>query len=128
VVRCGWLDGVVLRYAVRVNGLWGISLTKMDVLSGLKTLQLCTAYELDGEKLTEFPVEHEDLSRVKPIYESLPGWEEKLAGARTIDDLPQNARRYIRRVEEVCGVPIVMVSVGADRGETIVLQNPFRAD
>ncbi len=124
--RCGWLDAVVLRYAARVNGLWGLALTKLDVLSGLKSINICTAYELDGEKLTELPQDHEDLEKVKPIYETLPGWDDPLAGARTIEDLPENARRYVRRVEEVCGVPVVCVSVGADRGETILLQNPFR--
>jgi adenylosuccinate synthase len=126
--RCGWLDGVVLRYAVRVNGLWGLSLTKLDVLSGLKQLSICTSYELDGKKVTELPTDHEDLERVKPVYETLPGWEEPLAGVRTLDELPAAALRYVRRVEEVAGVPVVCISVGADRGETILLQNPFRSD
>jgi adenylosuccinate synthase len=98
----------------------------MDVLSGLKTVSICTAYELDGERVTELPGDFEDLARVKPVYETLPGWTEKLAGARTVEDLPANARRYVRRVEEVCGVGVICVSVGADRGETILLQNPFR--
>ncbi|HLL53366.1 MAG TPA: adenylosuccinate synthase [Myxococcaceae bacterium] len=125
--RCGWLDAVVLRYAARVNGLWGMALTKLDVLSGLKQLQLCTAYELDGKRVTELPSDPEDLERVQPVYETLPGWDEKLAGVRTFDELPQNAKRYVRRVEELGGVPVVCVSVGAERGETILLQNPFRA-
>jgi adenylosuccinate synthase len=125
--RCGWLDMVVLRFAVRVNGLWGLALTKMDVLSGLPTVKVCTAYEVDGEKVDELPGDLEDLSRAKPIYEELPGWEQKLAGARTLEDLPPTALRYVRRVEELSGVPVVCISVGADRGETILLQNPFRA-
>jgi adenylosuccinate synthase len=125
--RCGWLDTVVLRYAVRVNGLWGLAVTKMDVLSGLPTLKICTAYELDGQRLTELPGELEDLSRVTPVYEELPGWEQSLAGARTIEDLPPAAQRYLRRIEEIVGVPVVCVSVGAERGETIILQNPFRS-
>ncbi|HEX8440507.1 adenylosuccinate synthase [Archangium sp.] len=125
--RCGWLDGVVLRYAVRVNGLWGMALTKMDVLSGLKTVQICNAYELDGKRITELPGDYEDLARVKPIYETMPGWDEKLAGVRTFDEMPENAKRYVRRVEEICGVPVVCISVGADRGETVLLQNPFRS-
>jgi adenylosuccinate synthase len=124
--RCGWLDAVVLRYAARVNGLTGLALTKMDVLSGLKSVSICTAYELDGERVNELPGDFEDLERVKPVYETLPGWDEQLAGARTVEDLPANARRYVRRVEEVCGVGVMCVSVGADRGETILLQNPFR--
>jgi adenylosuccinate synthase len=125
--RCGWLDGVVLKFSVRVNGLWGLALTKLDVLSGLETLQICTAYELDGQRIQELPGDPEDLDRVKPLYESLPGWAEPLAGVRTIEELPETARRYIKRVEEVSGVPVICVSVGADRGETILLQNPFRA-
>jgi adenylosuccinate synthase len=124
--RCGWLDGVVLRYAVRVNGLDSLSLTKMDVLSGLKSLQLCNAYELDGQRITELPGDYEELARVKPVYETMPGWDEKLAGVRTFDELPENAKRYVRRVEEISGVPVTCISVGADRGETILLQNPFR--
>lgn len=125
--RCGWLDGVVLRFAARVNGLWGLALTKMDVLSGLKTLQICTAYELDGKRITELPGDYEDLARAKPVYETLPGWDEKLEGVRTFDELPEHARRYVRRVEEICGVPVICISVGADRGETVLLQNPFRS-
>ncbi|HYR55998.1 MAG TPA: adenylosuccinate synthase [Myxococcaceae bacterium] len=125
--RCGWLDAVVLRYAARVNGLWGIALTKLDVLSGLKTIGLCTAYELDGRRLTELPGDLEDLERIQPVYEMLPGWDDDLAAVRTFDELPENAKRYVRRVEEACAVPVVCISVGADRGETILLQNPFRA-
>ncbi|MET0403870.1 MAG: adenylosuccinate synthase [Cystobacter sp.] len=125
--RCGWLDGVVLRYAVRVNGLYGLALTKLDVLSGMKSLQICNAYELDGKRITELPGDYEDLARVKPLYETLPGWDDKLAGVRTFDELPENAKRYVRRVEEICGVPVTCISVGADRGETVLLQNPFRS-
>ncbi|MGQ0507263.1 MAG: adenylosuccinate synthase, partial [Myxococcaceae bacterium] len=124
--RCGWLDGVVLRYAVRVNGLSGLALTKMDVLSGFKSVQICTGYELDGRKVQDLPGDFEDLARVKPIYETMPGWDESLAGARVVEDLPANARRYVQRVEKLCGVPVVCISVGSDRGETILLDNPFR--
>jgi adenylosuccinate synthase len=103
-----------------------VALTKLDVLSGLKTLQLCTAYEVDGRRVTELPTDPEEFGAAKPIYESLPGWDEPLAGCRTFDELPENAKRYTRRVEEISGVPVWCVSVGADRGETILLQNPFR--
>ena len=125
--RCGWLDGVVLRFAARVNGLSGLALTKLDVLSGLPAIDVCVAYELDGQRVEELPPDPEDLERVKPIYERLPGWEEKLAGARSFDALPATARSYVKRVEEICGVPVTCVSVGADRGETILLKNPFAA-
>jgi len=125
--RCGWLDAVVLRYSVRVNGLWGLAITKLDVLSGLKAINVCSSYELDGQKLTELPADPEDLERVKPNYETLPGWDEGLAGVRTFDELPINAKRYVHHVEELCGISVVCVSVGAARGETILLQNPFRS-
>jgi adenylosuccinate synthase len=123
--RCGWLDAVVLRYAARVNGLWGLALTKMDVLSGLTELKLCVGYELHGKRLDELPGDAEDLGAVKPIYETLPGWEERLAGARRLKDLPTNAQKYVRRIEEASGVPVECISVGADRGETILIDNPF---
>ena len=123
--RCGWLDGVVLRYAARVNGLSGLALTKLDVLSGLEELQVCTAYSLGGAETKDFPSDIDDLAQVTPVYETLEGWEERLAGARTFDQLPAAARTYVRRVEEVAGVPVVCISVGADRGETILLNNPF---
>lgn len=125
--RCGWLDAVVLRYAARINGLWGLALTKLDVLSGLDSVKICTAYQIDGVRTNNLPGDHEELSRLTPVYETLPGWSEKLSGARTLDDLPVHARRYIERVEALCGVPVVCVSVGADRGETILLKNPFES-
>ena len=123
--RCGWLDGVVLRYAARVNGLWGLALTKLDILSGLKTLEICNSYTLDGQVLTELPTDPEDFGRVTPIYETVPGWNERLGGVRSFGDLPATARAYVKRVEEISGVPVICVSVGADRGETILLKNPF---
>jgi adenylosuccinate synthase len=116
---------VVLRYAARVNGLSGLALTKLDVLSGLEELQVCTAYSLGGVETKDFPSDIDDLAQVTPVYETLEGWEERLAGARTFDQLPAAARTYVRRVEEVAGVPVVCISVGADRGETILLSNPF---
>jgi adenylosuccinate synthase len=123
--RCGWLDAVVLRYAARVNGLSGLAITKLDVLSGFDTLRIATAYTLDGQTLRELPSDLEDFSRVQPVYEELPGWSESLAGRRRVEDLPANARAYLRRVEELVGVPLWCVSVGADRAETMILRNPF---
>jgi adenylosuccinate synthase len=125
--RCGWLDGLVLRFAARINGLWGLALTKLDVLSGLESLQVCTAYEIDGRTVDQLPADPEELERAIPVYETLAGWKEPLAGVRAFEELPEAARRYVKRVEEVAGVPVMCVSVGADRGETILLQNPFRA-
>src|SRR5215475_12225483 len=109
--RCGWLDGVVLRYAARVNGLSGLALTKLDVLSGLPELKLCTSYSLAGAHTGDFPSDVDDLAKVSPVYETLPGWEERLAGVRSVDQLPAAARAYVRRVEEVAGVPVVCISV-----------------
>lgn len=123
--RCGWLDGVVLRYAARVNGLWGIALTKMDVLSGFEELKICTAYELRGERLTELPEDMEDLAEVTPVYETVRGWKETLTGIKRFEELPENAKRYVRRVEELSGVKVICVSVGPDRGQTMLLENPF---
>jgi len=125
--RCGWLDAVVLRYAARTSGLWGLTLTKLDVLSGWPKLKICVAYQLAEERLEEMPCEVESLERAEPVYEELPGWSQSLRHARTWEDLPENAKKYIRRIEEVSGVSVVCVSVGAERGETIMLQNPFRA-
>ena len=105
--------------------MWGLALTKLDVLSGSETIKICTSYQIDGANVSDMPGDHEELGRLTPVYESLPGWSERLSGARCISDLPFNAQRYIRRVEELSGVPIVCVSVGADRGETILLKNPF---
>jgi adenylosuccinate synthase len=125
--RCGWLDTVVLRYSARINGLTGIALTKLDVLTGLDPIRLCVAYELDGQRLTELPNDAETLARVKPIYEDHPGWKAHLVGVRQYDDLPETTRRYISRVEQLTGVEIMIVSVGAERGETIIRRNPFRS-
>lgn len=123
--RCGWLDAVVLRFAARVNGLWGLALTKMDVLTGIDDLRIAVAYEVDGERIEELPTDHELLDRVRPVYETLPGWKEPLEGCRRYEDLPATARAYVERIEELAGVPVTMVSVGAERSHTIVRQNPF---
>jgi adenylosuccinate synthase len=123
--RCGWLDAVVLRYAARVNGFWGMALTKMDVLSGFSEIRLAVAYEVDGERRETLPPDVETLSRVRPVYETLPGWEQPLGACRSWEDLPDNARRYVERVEALVGVPVVAVSVGADRSQTILRDNPF---
>ncbi len=123
--RCGWLDAVVIRYAARVNGLGGLALTKMDVLTGFDELKIAVAYELDGERIDEFPCDGESLRRVKPIYERLPGWSEDLGACKRYEELPLNARRFIERIEELGRVPVMAVSVGPDRAETILRRNPF---
>jgi adenylosuccinate synthase len=124
--RCGWLDTMVLRYAARINGLTGLALTKLDVLTGLDPVRICVAYDLDGKRLEELPNDAEVLSRVKPIFEDHAGWKEHLVDVRQFQDLPRNTQRYITRVEQLTGVEVMIVSVGAERGETIIRRNPFR--
>jgi adenylosuccinate synthase len=123
--RCGWYDALVARYAVRVNGLSGIAITKLDVLSGLETVKVCTSYTYQGVVLDEVPASLEIMEQCSPIYEEYPGWTEDITGAKCIEDLPANARSYVKRIEELSGAPVVLVSVGPRRDETIVLRNPF---
>ncbi|OQX06378.1 MAG: adenylosuccinate synthase [Desulfobulbaceae bacterium A2] len=123
--RCGWLDGVVAADAVRLNGLTGLAITKLDVLSGQPELQIARGYEVDGEQCSTVPANIRRLERAKPVYESMPGWSEDLRRVEHFEELPQKARDYIRRIEEVAGVPANIVSVGPDRAETLMLRNPF---
>ena len=124
--RTGWLDALALRFAARVNGLHGIALTKLDVLTGFETVKIAIGYRIDGKVLDEMPSDPELLERAEAVYEELPGWSEKLDHLRSWDDLPPRARTYVKRVEQLVGVPVVGLSVGADRGQTILLENPFR--
>ena len=123
--RTGWMDALALRFAARVNGLDGLALTKLDCLTGFDKVRVAVAYRLGGKTLEEMPGDGELLERCEPVYEDLPGWTEKVEAIRSFDDLPKNARAYVRRVEELTGVPVVGLSVGADRGETILVENPF---
>ena len=125
--RTGWLDALALRFAARVNGLHGIALTKLDVLTGFETVKIAIGYRVDGKMLDEMPSDPELLERAEAVYEELPGWSEKLDHLRSWNDLPPRARTYVKRVEELVGVPVVGLSVGADRDQTILLENPFRA-
>ena len=122
--RCGWLDIPVLRHAVRVNGLSELALTKLDVLSGVDPLRVCVAYELDGRRLEVPP--SSGLERVRPLYEELPGFRGELGGVRSMSELPEDARRYVARIEELAGVPITIVSLGPERTQTITLADPWR--
>lgn len=123
--RCGWFDALVARYAVRINGLTGIALTKLDVLSGFETVRICTGYECEGAILTEIPVSVERLSRCRPVYEEFPGWKGDISAVRRFEDLPENAVKYVKKLEELVGCPVILVSVGPRRDETIILRNPF---
>ena len=117
--RCGWFDAVVGRYAVQVNGITDLVVTKLDVLSGLETVRICVAYDVDGERVERMPTTQTDFHHAVPIYEDLPGWSEDISKARTDADLPAAARRYIERIEELCGARVSLVGVGPGREENI---------
>ena len=123
--RCGWLDIPALRRSNRINGTTGLCVTKLDVLDGIETLELCVGYQLDGKLIELLPTGAEDIARCEPIYEHHPGWQEASVGVTEFDRLPTNARSYLRRIEELAGVPIDMISTGPDRDHTIVLRHPF---
>ena len=125
--RCGWLDVVMLREAAVVNGLTGLALNKLDILSGLASLQVATAYRIDGKLTDEFPMTLGELSRAEPVYETLPGWSEDLSEARRWEDLPDAARRYVDRIEALIDVPVELISIGPGRDATIARSDPFRA-
>lgn len=123
--RCGWLDLVAAKYAVMINGLDYIALTKMDVLDNMDTIKLCVAYDIDGKTVDEFPANLKDLEKIKPIYKEFKGWKTDLSKTKSIDDLPIEAREYIKYIEEYLGIPYCVVSVGTDRNQTIVLNEIF---
>ena len=123
--RCGWFDAVALRQAIQINSVSGLCLTKLDVLDGLETIRICVDYKnADGESITT-PVDVEEYETVQPVYEEMPGWSESTFGVKSLDQLPANALAYIKRLEEVTGAPIDIISTGPDRVETIILRQPF---
>jgi adenylosuccinate synthase len=117
--RCGWLDLVALRYTSAINGLTELSITKLDVLSGLDEIKVCTAYRLDGVETTQFPSDLHSLERVEPVYETLPGWKEDIVGIDQFDDLPATAKTYVQFIADHVQVGISMVSTGPKRSQTI---------
>ena len=124
--RCGWFDAVALRRAMQINSVTGLCLTKLDVLDGLDAVKICVGYEDEsGNKLNSFPVDAADYDGVKPVYETVAGWSESTCGVQSYDALPDNAKAYIKKLEEAVGAPIDIVSTGPDRKETIILKNPF---
>jgi adenylosuccinate synthase len=122
--RCGWYDAVIARYAARVNGVTDFVLTKLDVLGGLDEIPVCVAYDVDGVRHDEMPVNQSDFHHAKPIFEMLPGWKEDISGARTFSDLPANAQSYVKYVEEISGAPMSVIGVGPARDETVII-NPL---
>ncbi len=123
--RCGWFDAVGVRHAVRMNGMTGIALTKLDVLTGFKKIPICTAYRYEGKSITEFPASSKVMQNAHPVYEEMDGWSEPLDNVREFSDLPKSAQKYVRRIEKIIGTEIILVSVGPGREQTILLKNPF---
>ncbi|PZP36437.1 MAG: adenylosuccinate synthase [Roseateles depolymerans] len=125
--RCGWLDAAALKRSIIINGITGLCLTKLDVLDGLAEIKMCVGYELDGRRIDILPLDGDEIEACTPVFETFPGWTETTFGATSWDALPANARAYLKRVEEVIGAPIDMVSTGPDREHTIVLRHPYSA-
>ena len=121
--RCGWFDAPIARYATRVNGLTDFFLTKLDVLTSFERIPVCVAYEVDGQRIDEVPTTQTEFHHATPVYEYLPGWTEDISGARSVEDLPANARAYVRYLEEISGAPISAIGVGQDRDATIVVRD-----
>ncbi len=124
--RCGWFDAVLVRQAVAVNGIKGIALTKLDVLDGLSEIKVCTGYRLDGEEIDYLPASQGAQARVEPVYETLEGWQETTAGARSWADLPAQAVKYVRHIEELIGAPVALLSTSPERDDTILVTDPFQ--
>ncbi len=124
--RCGWFDAAALKRSIQINGISGLCVTKLDVLDGVHELKLCTGYKLEEGITDILPVGAEELSRCQPIYETMPGWAESTVGVKTLEGLPAAARSYLKRIEEVCAVPVDLISTGPERDETIVLRHPFK--
>jgi adenylosuccinate synthase len=124
--RCGWFDAAALKRSIQINGVSGLGVTKLDVLDGMQRLCLGVGYKVDGVKSDILPVGAELLTESEPIYEEIPGWKESTVGLKRFEDLPSAAQNYLKRIEEICDVPIDMISTGAEREETIVLRHPFK--
>ncbi|MFM1653514.1 adenylosuccinate synthase [Brevibacillus sp. B_LB10_24] len=123
--RVGWFDSVVVRHARRVSGITGLAVTKLDTLTGIDTLRICTAYKYNGKVIEEFPANLNVLANCEPVYEELPGWTEDITGIRNINDLPENARHYVERITQLTGVPLSIFSVGPDREQTVVVRGVY---
>ena len=123
--RCGWFDGILVRQTIKISGINGIALTKLDVLDELDEIKICIQYELDGKKIEYFPAAVEDQLKIKPVYKTFPGWKTSTSGIKNIDDLPDNAKKYIFALEEFVGAKISSISTSPERDDTILIENPF---
>jgi adenylosuccinate synthase len=121
--RCGWYDAPIARYSARINGITDFVLTKLDVLTGLEEIPVCVAYEVEGVRMDELPVNQTDFHHARPIYENFPGWSDDITGARSFDDLPANAQRYVRAIEAISGARFSAIGVGPEREQIIVLHD-----
>jgi adenylosuccinate synthase len=123
--RCGWFDAVLVRQTCATSGVNGIAFTKLDVLDGFETLKICVGYQLDGERLDYLPTAADHQARCTPIYEEMPGWSQSTEGARSWAELPAEAIKYVRRVEELIGCPVALLSTSPEREDTILVRDPF---
>ena len=123
--RCGWFDAVLVRQSIKISGINGIALTKLDVLDGLNEIKMCVKYEIDGKEIDYLPVSLNEQKKVKPVYKTFPGWKEQTKGIRNLEDLPDNAKKYIHAVEDFVGAKISSISTSPERQDTILLENPF---
>ena len=124
--RCGWFDAALVRQVVRISGINGIALTKLDVLDGLETIKISVGYRIKGRSLDYLPVAQQEQAAVEPVYETMEGWQDSTAGARTWNDLPAQAVKYVRHVEELIGVPVALLSTSPERDDTILVHDPFQ--
>ena len=125
--RCGWFDAVLVRQTVRTSGINGLALTKLDILDGFDEIKVCVGYRLDGREIDYLPAGEHAQARVEPIYETIEGWKEPTANARSWAELPAQAIKYVRRIEELVGCPVALLSTSPEREDTILMQNPFEA-
>ena len=125
--RCGWFDAAALKRSIQINGITGMCITKLDVMDGIEEIKICVGYEFEGKRTDILPFGADAVAKCTPVYETLPGWTESTFGVTEYDALPENARCYLKRIEEVCGAPVAIISTGPDREQTILLQHPFAA-
>ena len=125
--RCGWCDGVLVRQTIKISGINGIALTKLDVLDELDEIKICVEYELNGKKINYLPAATEDQFNIKPIYKSFPGWKTNTRGIRNMKDLPENAKKYIFALEDFIGAKISSISTSPERDDTILIEDPFES-
>jgi len=123
--RCGWFDGVLVRQTIKISGIDGIALTKLDVLDELDEIKMCIEYELDGKRINYLPAAVEDQLKIKPIYQTLPGWKTSTNGIKNINELPENAKKYIYAIEDFIGSKVSSISTSPEREDTILIENPF---